>query len=325
MIITDIVATPVAVPLEKAETTSRMRKGPNAVIAVIVEVHTDEGIIGIGETPAVLGVDLSTAIVNSTKSLLLGRDPKDINVLMKRLYVVYNANHLHHHAASWAFSGIELALWDIAARKAGVPLYQLWGGSFRDRIELIGIIERQDLDGMEREARRLSEAGFRTIYTKLGMDPDDDVAAVAAMRRGASDPGVVICGDANQAWPDGVAVNTINRMEPYGMGWIEQPTIRYNLKSLSDVKHRTAVPILGHEVNWTMYELINVLRENCVDCVKLDGRFDAGYTGVRISAGMAEAAGISIRYIISWQFTRYGVLPKLYVGIFVGGVWQDDR
>ena len=64
-----------------------MRKGPNAVIAVIVEVHTDEGIIGIGETPAVLGVDLSTAIVNSTKPLLLGRDPKDINVLMKRLYV----------------------------------------------------------------------------------------------------------------------------------------------------------------------------------------------------------------------------------------------
>lgn len=49
MKITDIVATPVAVPLEKAETTSRMRKGPNAVIAVIVEVHTDEGIIGIGE------------------------------------------------------------------------------------------------------------------------------------------------------------------------------------------------------------------------------------------------------------------------------------
>lgn len=76
MKITDIVATPVAVPLEKAETTSRMRKGPNAVIAVIVEVHTDEGIIGIGETPAVLGVDLSTAIVNSTKSLLLGRDPE---------------------------------------------------------------------------------------------------------------------------------------------------------------------------------------------------------------------------------------------------------
>ena len=103
MKITDIVATPVAVPLEKAETTSRMRKGPNAVIAVIVEVHTDEGIIGIGETPAVLGVDLSTAIVNSTKPLLLGRDPKDINVLMKRLYVVYNANHLHHHAESWAF------------------------------------------------------------------------------------------------------------------------------------------------------------------------------------------------------------------------------
>lgn len=146
--------------------------------------------------------------------------------------------------------------------------------------------------GWNEKPEDYQKQGSEQSNTKLGMDPDDDVAAVAAMRRGASDPGIVICGDANQAWPVGVAVNTINRMEPYGMGWIEQPTIRYNLKSLSDVKHRTAVPILGHEVNWTMYELINVLRENCVDCVKLDGRFDAGYTGVRISAGMAEAAGI---------------------------------
>ena len=292
MIITDIKATPVAVPLRKADTKSKMRKGPNAVIAVIVEVFTDEGITGIGETPAVLGLDLSTAIVNSTRPILVGRDPSDINVLMKRLYVMYNANHLHIHTACWAFSGIELALWDIAAKKAGVPLYELWGGSFRSRIELIGIIERQEPEGLEKEARRLMDAGYKAIYTKLGMDPDDDVEAVAAMRRGAPDPSVVICGDANQAWSTGVAVNTINRMEPYGMGWIEQPTIRYNLKALKDVKNRINVPILGHEVNWTMYELVNVLRENCVDYVKLDGRFDAGYTGVRISAGMAEAAGV---------------------------------
>lgn len=292
MKITDVRATPVAVPLRKADTKSKMRKGPNAVIAVIVEVHTDEGIVGIGETPAVLGLDLSTAIVNSTKPILVGRDPSDINVLMKRLYVIYNANHLHIHTASWAFSGIELALWDIAAKTANMPLYQMWGGSFRNRVELIGIIERQELDGIEREARKLAEAGYKTIYTKLGLDPDDDVAAVAAMRRGAPDRSISICGDANQAWSTGVAVNTINRMEPYGIGWIEQPTIRYNLQSLKDVKHRINVPILGHEVNWTMYEMINVLRENCVDYVKLDGRFDAGYTGVRISAGMAEAAGI---------------------------------
>ena len=95
MKITDVKATPVAVPLEKADTRSKMRKGPNAVIAVIVEVYTDEGVVGIGETPAVLGLDLSTAIVNSTRPILVGRDPSDINVLMKRLYVMYNANHLH--------------------------------------------------------------------------------------------------------------------------------------------------------------------------------------------------------------------------------------
>ena len=292
MRITDVVATPVAIPLHKAETASKMRKGPNAVIAVIVQVFTDEGYVGIGETPAVLGLDLSAAIVNSTRPILLGQDPLEINRLIKQLYVQYSLAHLHIHLASWAFSGIELALWDIAAQAAEVPLYQLWGGSHRDRIEIIGVIERQEADGMAAEAKRLVDMGFRSLYTKIGMDPEDDIAAMTAMRRGAPDMSIKLLGDANQAWPIKVAVNTINRLEPLGIGWIEQPVMMYNLDALKEVKSKVNVPILGHESNWTMYNLLEVLKRDCVDYVKLDGRFDAGYHGVRISAGMAEAAGV---------------------------------
>jgi len=112
------------------------------------------------------------------------------------------------------------------------------------------------------------------------------------MRKGAPDPAVKIRVDANQSWSTGVAINTINKMEPYGIEWVEQPVIMYNIDALRDVKNAVNVPILGHEANWTMYDLMNVLKSNAVDYVKLDGRFDAGYTGVRISAGMAEAAGV---------------------------------
>lgn len=292
MKITDIKATPVAVPLKPSETKSKMRKGPNAVIAVIVQVFTDEGYMGIGETPAVLGLDLSSAIVNSARQVLVGQDCENINLLMKMLYVQYNANHLHMHVANWAFSGIELALWDVLAQRAGMPLYQVWGGAFRNKVEIIGVIERQESAGMERMARQMVKEGYRTLYTKIGMDPEDDIRAVAAMRTGAQDPAVKICGDANQAWSTGEAISIINRMEQYGIGWIEQPVMMYNLDALKHVRNHVNVPILGHESNWTMYDLVNVIKKDCVDYVKLDGRFDAGYNGVRISAGMAEAAGI---------------------------------
>ena len=292
MKITDMRVTPVAVPLKPVASASKMRIGPRVLLAVLVEIDTDEGITGIGESPCFLGNDLCSEILMSARPYLLGKDPRNINRLMKELYVQYNLVHLHIHSASWAFSGIEMALWDILGKRTGLPLYKVWGGAYRKKIEFIGSIERQEPEGMEKEAARLAAEGFRVLFTKVGLVPEDDLAAVAAMRKGAPDRNVKIRVDANQAWSTGVAVNTINRMEPYGMGWIEQPTIRYNLKALKDVKNRINVPILGHEVNWTMYELVNVLRENCVDYVKLDGRFDAGYTGVRISAGMAEAAGV---------------------------------
>ena len=118
------------------------------------------------------------------------------------------------------------------------------------------------------------------------------MAAVAAMRKGAGNQKVKIRVDANQAWSTGVAISTINKMEPYDIEWVEQPVMMYNIDALRDVKNNVSVPILGHECCWTMYELVNVIKANAVDYIKIDGRGNAGYTGVRISAGMAEAAGI---------------------------------
>lgn len=304
MKIIDVRATSVAVPLKESSTKSQMRKGPNAVIAVIVQVFTDDGYVGIGETPAVLGLDLSTMITNSARDFLVGRNPRNINALMKELYVYYNLAHLHIHAGCWAFSGIELALWDIAGQAAGVPIYQLWGGAFRDRVELLGVIERQEPAGITAEAARLASLGYKNLYIKLGMGAEEDIAAVAAMRAGAADPSIKLCGDANQGWAAGEAISIIRRLEPYGMAWIEQPVIMYNLDSLKHVRSSVGVPILGHEANWTMYDLLNVLKKDCVDYVKIDGRFDAGYYGARISAGMAEAAGIQC---IHHAFFQLGV------------------
>ncbi len=292
MKITDIIVTPVAVPLKPSPTASKMRKGPRVVLEGLVEITTDEGLTGIGETPCFLGNDLATEIVRSAKPALIGKDPRNVNKLLKELYVHYNLVHLHMHSGSWAFSGIEMALWDIVGKRAGKPLYQVWGGAYRKRIEFIGGVERQELDGMTAQAAELAALGYKIIYTKVGFDPEDDLAAVAAMRRGAPDPSVKIRVDANQAWSTGVAINTINRMAEYGMEFVDQPVLMYNLDALKMVKNSVVVPIAGHECGWTMYDVLNAVKQSAIDYLHVDGRFDTGYTGSKISAGIAEAAGI---------------------------------
>lgn len=292
MKITGMKVTPVAVPLKEVGAASKMRQGPRVLLAVMVEISTDEGLTGIGESPCFLGNDLCTEILKSAEPVLIGKDPRNVNKMMKELYVHYNLVHLHMHSGCWAFSGIEMALWDLLGQRAGKPIYELWGGAYRDKIEVFGTIERQGLDDMAKQAAELAAQGYSIIYTKVGFDPEDDIAAVAAMRKGAPDPKIKIRVDANQAWSTGVAINTINRMAEYGMEFVDQPVLMYNLDALKTVKKSVCVPIAGHECGWTMYDVLNVVRSNAVDYMHIDGRFDVGYTGSKVSAGICEAAGI---------------------------------
>ena len=300
MKITDIKAIPVAVPAKSRAAGA----GEDTIFSVLVEIFTDEGYVGAGESPAMLGAGLTADLIASTGTLLIGQDPTEVNPLIDLLYSKFNMTRLNIHLAGWAFSGIELALWDIAARSGDMPLYQLWGGAFRERVQLIGMVARQAPEMMREEAARLFQKGFRVLHTDLGVDPREDLIAMTAMREGAPDPSVRLCGDVNQAWDTGVAVSTINLMEPLGIGWIEQPVMMYNLDSLKDVKSRVNVPVMGHESNWSMYDVLNAIKSNCVDYIKLDGRFDAGYKGARISAGIAEAGGIQCAH---QSFAQLGV------------------
>ena len=100
--------------------------------------------------------------------MLVGKDPRNINLLIKTLYAQYNLTHLHIHLASWAFSGIELALWDIAGQSANMPLYQLWGGAFRKKIEMQASVDREELDVMTEVCANMVKDGYKTLYTKIG-------------------------------------------------------------------------------------------------------------------------------------------------------------
>lgn len=295
MKITGMRAVPVAVPMLLDESDTYMHTGPAMMQAVTLEVFTDEGITGIAEVPVVYGATMSQQLVMSAEKFVVGRDPADVNILLKELYCYYNLNHLNSHAANWAVNSIERACWDILGQKAGLPLYKLWGGAFRNEIEFFGFIESENLDEIKRVAKERAAKGYKVLYTKCGFStPEFDVEMVKAIREAVPDPSVKIRVDFNQAWTVGEAISIINKMEPYGMDCADQPVMMYDVDGLKAVRNATNVPIAAHEATWTMYDMLRVIKAGAADAVHIDPRFDCGYHGARVSAGICEAAGIPV-------------------------------
>jgi len=307
--ITDVKATIVAVPLSKITTTSIVILGQSPLLSVLVEVTTDEGITGIGESPVVNSAEICKSMIDATKPLLIGEDPFHVEKLRKKLYARFNLVHLHLHAANWAFSGIDMALWDIVGKTCRQPLHRLWGGGYRDKVNFWGWVPHSTIDIIQEESRKYVEEGFDCLYLKVGVDRKNDIASVGAIRDAVGDE-VDLRIDANQAWTPSGAIRIIKKMEKYDLEMVEQPVLMYNLDALARVRNAVSTPILSHESSWTMYDTLNVLKHDAADAVQLDPRFDGGVWGFRVAAGMAEAAGIGA---VAHSFAELGVATALMI------------
>jgi L-alanine-DL-glutamate epimerase-like enolase superfamily enzyme len=210
-------------------------------LAVLVELLTDEGLIGLGEAPNPVGVEVTKTIIDSAEPLLIGEDPTNVEVLKKKLYAHYNLTHLHIHAACWALNGIDMALWDIVGKACHKPLYQIWGGAFRKQIEFYGPIDRASPENVAIQATDLAKAGFKTLYMKIGFDEEEDVACVRAIRE-AIGPGPKIRVDANQSWSAGEAVRIIRRLTDHDLEFVDQPVLMYNVDALARVRSPSTYP-----------------------------------------------------------------------------------
>ena len=308
MKITGIKTRIVAVPFKQFASESKLRSETKTTIGVLTEVMTDEGLVGLGEGAPPLGAAHTKNLIDAAAPQLIGENPLHVNRIMKMVYARFNLTHLHIHAANWALNGIEMALWDLSARAANRPLCELWGGPFRNKIKFFGYIERQEPEAMKAEAAKLVGMGFDTLYVKVGLGEVSDIEAVRAIREGASSRNVRIRVDANQAWTPDEAIRIINAMTEFDLEFVDQPTLMYNLDAMERIRRSVSVPIAAHESGWTMYEMLNIVKRQAADVIHVDPRFDAGFTGARISAGIAEAAGIPV------VLHSYGELGVAFAG-----------
>ncbi|HEY3185340.1 MAG TPA: mandelate racemase/muconate lactonizing enzyme family protein, partial [Gaiellaceae bacterium] len=307
MKIVDVRTTIVAVP-QKREFRSSWRRGyqgSTPQIAVLVELEADTGLVGLGESPAVYAgrPEVTVAMIDAVRDLLIGADPFEHDIVRRRIYAETGMAHLGTQGLSWAISGVDTALWDLVGRAVEQPLHRLWGGAWRTRSPFYGDVPPAGPAQMAEDAVAWVERGFRTLYVKVGFGADLDVARIRAIRQAVGD-GPRIRVDANQAWSPAAARTTIERLAELDLEYVEQPTPASNLDEMAALRRMVGVPILAHEASLTVEGTLNTIAKQAADALQLDPRFDAGITGARTAALMAEAAGLPV---VTHTFGELGV------------------
>ena len=255
---------------------------------VVIEIGTDEGITGWGEASPMRSIvgetqSIITAASGELKPLLMGKDPLAIADLVHMMdaYLPYNTT---------AKSAFDMALYDIAAQAAGVPLYRLLGGAKRE-METDLTIGIGDPDQAGKRAAAIRDMGFRIIKVKIGMDFAADYRRLANIRDAIGDEPVIRV-DANQGWNrvDGVA--NLCAIDEFDIEFCEQPCAKYDLETMKYISDRSPIPVMADEALFTPHDAYNIARLEAAPYLNIKLSKSGGIANAARIAAIADAAGM---------------------------------
>jgi D-galactarolactone cycloisomerase len=261
--------------------------------AMVVEIETDEGLIGWGECygPA----RITAAVVQSVAPWLIGHDPLRTEFLWQMIYARLR-DHGQKGAVIQGLSGIDIALWDIKGKHFGVPVHRLLGGPLRSEVQAYatGLYRRKSGDPLRylaEEAAGYVADGFKAVKLKVGFGVEEDVAVTRAVRE-AIGPDIALMVDANHAY-DAVAAIRLGRMiEADNIGWFEEPVPPEDVAGYRAVKAAISIPIAGGECEFTRFGFRDILALRAIDIIQPDTCAAGGLSECKKIADMAEAFGV---------------------------------
>ena len=189
-------------------------------------------------------------------------------------------------------AGLEMALWDILGKAAGLPLYRLLGGPVRDFVPTKFSVSGVAPEEAAEIALWAVEQGFQAMKVKVGLEPADDVARVRAVRE-AVGPEVRLGADANGGWMPRVAIHTIDRLREFDLFFIEQPVPALDVSWLADVRRRVALPVVADESVYSLQDAMSIVRAEAADVLSVYVGKGGGIGPARKTAAVAEAAGLT--------------------------------
>ncbi|MBV9624654.1 MAG: mandelate racemase/muconate lactonizing enzyme family protein [Acidobacteria bacterium] len=275
-----------------------------------VRVYSDQGLYGQGEsTDAAVG---TAALVHQFRRFLVGQDPLNVDALWERLRVSGIFAGAQGGQYITALSGIEIALWDLAGKALGLPIYQLLGGKFRDQIRIYCDSDMDDPTGSEsdRKLQWIKDQGFtamkidlddaadphrfdRVNWTANNAEIDRMVRWVKHVRESIPKEMELAC-DMHGRYDAGTAKRVAKELEPFRLLWLEEPVPPEDIDAMAEVRHSTSTPIACGEnlyLRWGYRELLN---KNAVDIIQPDIQKVGGLSEGRKVANLAQISYVPV-------------------------------
>jgi L-rhamnonate dehydratase len=266
---------------------------------LIVEVFTDDGIVGIGN--AALAPPATKQVIDHyLKPLLVGQDPWDVEFLWQHMYrktIAFGRKGI----GMAAISAVDIALWDILGKSAKQPVYRLLGGRTKRHIPVYASrLYSIELGELAAEAKRYKDDGFKAMKLRFGWGPTDgaagmqrNLALVRTVRDTVGD-GIDVMADAYMGWTLDYAKRMLPLLEPFHLRWLEEPVIPDDIHGYAELKSYGRVPIAGGEHEFTLYGFRDLLEARAVDYIQFDTNRVGGITQARKVAALAEAYSVPV-------------------------------
>jgi L-alanine-DL-glutamate epimerase-like enolase superfamily enzyme len=283
--------------------------------ALLVELTTEDGTVGIGESAIYGGSgSVGEALIHDVLApRLLGEDVRQPERLWHRM--LWPSHQLGNGGAlPMAMSGLDIAIWDVVARRAGLPLWRLLGG-YRDRVRAYAsggfYFDGKDATALADEFRGYAARGFRHGKMKVGRTPEtalnplvhqvrpdfatvsleEDLARVRAVRQAVGE-GFELAVDANNAWNVATALRAGRELDRLGVAWFEEPVLTDDRAGSAQLASALDTPIAGYETESLLSGFRDLVQVGAVDIVQPDVIWTGGITACRRVAAIAYAAGL---------------------------------
>lgn len=299
-------------PFENSFWTSLNRIGQ--VSELVVLVHTDEGIIGIGEahggsmhyidnTGVAHISGAGSTVTDILKPLLIGENPLDNERLWSKMFgLTYQKGWSQIGATRQqilaALAAVDIALWDIKGKAANMPVWRLLGG-YRNTVPCYvtgGYYQDgKTIDDLTAECKSYVETGYNAIKLKIGgVSVEEDVDRVTAVRE-AVGPDIDIMVDVNEGYDVRTAIRAARLLEPLDIRWLEEPVHWYDrIEGLRQVADATTIPIASGEQALTRWDARDLLTRGGIKIMQFDCTRSAGITEVLKIAGMCAAQNVNL-------------------------------
>jgi D-galactarolactone cycloisomerase len=261
--------------------------------SMIVEIVTDQGLVGWGECygPA----RINAAVVASMKPLLVGEDPMRSEWLWQEIYARFR-DHGQKGSIIQGLSGIDIALWDLKGKFLGQPVHRLMGGPIRSEVNAYatGLYRRETGvpdQYLAEEAAGYRQEGFAAVKLKVGYGVAEDARVTRAVRE-AIGPDLGLMVDANHAYDVVSAIRLGRAIEELDIGWFEEPVVPEDVAGHRELRAALRIPIASGECEFTRFGFRELITTRAVDILQPDTCSAGGLSECKKIADMAAAYGL---------------------------------